>query len=248
MIDLTMPRFHFPVPLTPGKHELTSALAHHAQHVLRLRVGDALILFDGAGQEADAQVVAYSDRSMQVEISHVSVLSRETPLKVSLLQALPSGDKMDWIVEKCTELGVHAIQPIQAARSVVRLDSARAAKKQVRWQQIASAACAQCGRNLIPELSPVLSLNEALLSRPHNELRLLLDLAPKATRLSQLDWPQNLTELSILVGPEGAFTDSEISAACAAGFIPINLGARILRTETAGLACLAALNVLHGDF
>ncbi len=249
-----LPRFHFPdLPATAGELQLPAAISHHAINVLRLGKGDALVLFDGRGHEAAARIAEPNKQAMRVMLEHSTTLNRETPVHVTLVQALPSGDKMDWIVEKCTELGISAIQPVQSARSVVKLSEERAAKKQARWQDIAISACGQCGRNVVPEILPVLSFN-AWVSRcagsaPANDLRLLMDLGADIPRLSRFDFaPHAEKPLTVMVGPEGAFTDEEIQQAKSTDFQAINLGQRILRTETAGIAFMAALNTLRGDF
>lgn len=247
-----LPRFYYPaLPTTSGDIDLPAEITHHAVNVLRLGRDALIILFDGQGREAAARIVNADRHHLQVTITQITSINRETPVRVTLVQALPSGDKMDWVVEKCTELGIGTIQPVQAARSVVKLSGERAEKKRMRWQDIAISACAQCGRNVVPEIRPILPFN-AWLSRSDSQqrgLRLLMDLAPDIARLSRFDFSAHTEKnISVLVGPEGAFTDEEIQHAQAAGFHAINLGARILRTETAGLAFMAALNVLRGDF
>lgn len=249
-----LPRFHYPdLPALPGEISLPSEISHHAVTVLRLAKNAPITLFDGQGNEADAQIIEPNKHGMRVAITHIAAISRETPIQATLVQALPSGDKMDWIVEKCTELGATAIQPVQAARSIVRLSAERAEKKQARWQEIAISACAQCGRNVVPQIHPVMSFNAWVAQQNqqtrHGDLRLLMDLAPEIARLSRFDFnPHRGKAINVLIGPEGAFTEEEIKHAQAADYQPINLGARILRTETAGIAFMAALNALRGDF
>ncbi|TAK90164.1 MAG: 16S rRNA (uracil(1498)-N(3))-methyltransferase [Burkholderiaceae bacterium] len=244
------PRFYYPaLPDAGGPVDLPAALSHHAVTVLRMQPGEALVLFDGHGREAAASVIEARKQALRVACEPPVAIDRENALQITLVQALPSGDKMDWIVEKCTELGIAAIQPIQATRSVVKLQGERAEKKQQRWQDIAIAACAQCGRNVAPTILPVQSCASWLSTPPKPGLHLLLDLAPDIPRLSQLDFTAvKSAAITVMVGPEGAFTDEEISQALAAGFQAVNLGRRILRTETAGVAFLAAVNTLLGDF
>lgn len=243
---------------------LPEAVAHHALKVLRLRQGDALVLFDGTGGEYPATIIE-SGRHVQVRLDARRELECEAPLSVTLIQALPSGDKMDLVIQKAVELGVAAIQPVQAKRSVLRLTGERAHKRLAHWQQVAISACEQSGRNRVPEVHDLLALPDYLAtltvtaSRDASVLRLLLS-PHHALRLSEL--PQvssaNSTHsthsahapsaVQLLVGPEGGFEAAEEDMARAAGFQPVRLGPRVLRTETAGLAALAALMTLWGDF
>jgi 16S rRNA (uracil1498-N3)-methyltransferase len=238
-----IPRLYCPAPLAPGALvDLPEQAAHHARRVLRLGEGDAVTLFNGEGGEYSASIA----RGTSVRIAAWLEVEREAPLAVTLVQALPAADKMDWVVQKAVELGVARLQPVGARRSVVRLAGERAERRVGHWQQVAVSACEQCGRNRVPEVAPVLDLAH-FLGRPvaPGETRLLL--APgEAAGLSALARPA--AGVTLLVGPEGGFDDGEVSAACAAGFRPLQLGPRVLRTETAGLAALAAIMALWGDF
>ena|ERR1035437_10029018 len=244
-----IPRFYCPVtevPFAVGHAiSLPEEAALHAAKVLRLRNGDELVLFDGAGGEYPAHVVE-TGREMRVMLDEWREIEREAPLKLTLAQALPSGDKMDWIVQKAVELGAVAIQPLQAKRSVVRLAGERAAKRAAHWRQVAVAACEQSGRNRLPEIHPILDL--ALhLAQPadENELRLLLS-PHQGVRLTSLPRPQGA--VTFLIGPEGGFDAGEESMALSVGFQAVTLGPRVLRTETAGLAAISAVMALWGDF
>ncbi|MFN6960655.1 MAG: 16S rRNA (uracil(1498)-N(3))-methyltransferase [Rhodocyclaceae bacterium] len=242
-----IPRFHCPIPLSPGALvELPEAVAHHALKVLRMKSGDALVLFDGTGGEWHATLKIGADRTARALIGAFDDVERESPLSVTLAQALPAGDKMDWVVEKCVELGVAAIQPVRATRSVIRLSPERMARRVAHWNAIAVAACEQCGRNRVPKVMPVLDLPQYLAqAQAQNACRLLL--APQGENtLCTLARPQ--APLSVLIGPEGGWDEWEIAAAHAAGFSAVRLGPRVLRTETAGTALLAALQVLWGDY
>lgn len=241
-----IPRFHCPFPLAPGAQvELPEAAAHHALRVLRLKVGAPLILFDGRGGEWQAQIVG-AGKTALVALREFSDRACESQLHITLAQALPSGDKMDWVVEKCVELGVTAIQPVAAKRSLIRLPAERMARRVTHWNHIASAACEQCGRNQVPVVAPVLDLPHYLAqAKEQNTVRLLL--APETgSALHELAKP--VAPLIVMVGPEGGWEAGEMLAAQAAGFQPIRLGPRILRTETAGAAVLAALQAIWGDF
>lgn len=238
-------RFFCPPPLRPGGvAELPPATAHHAQRVLRLAAGDAVTLFDGTGGEYPGRI-AEAGRCVRVQLAERCDVERESPLELTLAQALPSGDKMDWVVQKAVELGVARIQPLSATRSVVKLSGERAARRVEHWRQVAIAACEQCGRNRLPEIGPILDLRQWLGQREHDNETCCLQLAPgKAQRPPELG---NAKKFALLVGPEGGLSEEEAAAADSAGFAHLSLGPRILRTETAGLAALAALGALHGD-
>lgn len=229
---------------------LPLAQAHHALKVLRLRVGDALVLFDGNGGEYPA-CIEDAGRQVVVRLGDWQARECESPLSVTLVQGLPSGDKMDWVVQKAVELGVAAIQPVQTKRSVLRLQAERAIKRQAHWQQVAVSACEQSGRNRLPEVKALLDLPKYLSQKLEGDtstvapLRLLLS-PHQGQRLSQL--PRPAGDVTLLIGPEGGLEADEEVLACSLGFVPVNLGPRVLRTETAGLAALAALMALWGDF
>jgi len=224
---------------------LPSAAAHHAARVLRLRAGDAVTLFNGQGGEYAARIVAIGKRDVEVEIGRHDPVERESLLAVTLVQSISSGERMDLTIQKAVELGVTRIVPVESARSVVRLDGERAAKRQQHWQQVAISACEQCGRNRIPEVRTISPLDAWLAAMEADTLRWIL-LPGADTALRDLPRPQKSVEL--LVGPEGGFTDDETGAARRAGYRPVRLGPRVLRTETAAPALLAALQALWGDF
>lgn len=218
--------------------------AHHALRVLRLRSGDELVLFDGLGGEYPGRVVE-AKGIVRVALEEKRDIEREAPLALTLVQALPAGDKMDWVVQKAVELGAAAIQPVQAKRSVVRLAGERAAKRAAHWRQVAVSACEQSGRNRLPNIGAVVDLPHYLAGSPDdNETRLLLSPRP-GMRLSALPRPPGT--VTLLIGPEGGFDEDEERAALSVGFQAISLGPRVLRTETAGLAAMAAILALWGD-
>ena len=238
-------RFFYPEGLE-GCVDLPEAIAHHAARVLRMSPGDALVLFDGHGREA-AAVIESVARGVRVQVGAFREVSRESTLNITLYQALSTADKMDWVVQKAVELGVTAIVPVCAERSVLRLSGDRAAKRVAHWQEVAISACAQCGRNRVPNVADIAPLPAAL-AACGADIRLIL--APGGgTRLSEMPLgPAQADSLALFVGPEGGWSAGELTAAQAAGLTALQLGPRVLRTETAGLAALAALAALHGDF
>lgn len=235
--------------LQPGADvPLPDASAAHALRVLRLGAGDEVVLFNGDGREYAARLLAGDARRPQARVEAVAAPARESPLRVTLLQALARGDKMDWIVQKATELGVARIAPVVTARSEVRLDGPRAARRLEHWQAIAISACEQCGRNTLPVIDAPGALASHAAARGDSGPALRWMLCPgAATRLRDRRVPPNAA-IEIAVGPEGGFDDDDLAALHAQGFEALALGPRVLRTETAGLAALAALQALHGDF
>lgn len=242
-----MPRFYCPPPLPlTGSFDLPADAAHHAARVLRLREGDAVEIFDGAGQARTGVLVEIAGKRVVVGELADSTLERESPLRVVLAQGLPSGDKLDWVIQKATELGVSEIQPLATARSVVKLSAERAAKRQEHWQQIAISACEQCGRNVLPVIHPPQDLAKWVAQpRPVEDHKLIL-LPECAISLHAQAQPTGAVVL--LIGAEGGFTDTERDLALQHGYTPIRMGKRVMRTETAAIAGLAALQMLWGDF
>lgn len=247
-----IPRFYCPdtdVALANGRLvTLPDAAAHHALKVLRLRPGAGLVLFDGNGGEYSGRVEE-AGRVFRVMLDEWHDVEREASLRFTLAQALPSSDKMDLVVQKAVELGIASIQPLEAKRSVVRLSGERAEKRIAHWRQVAVAACEQSGRNRVPEVHGLLDLAHYLAMRPADDegtpLRLLLS-PHQGVRLAEL--PRPMGAVTLLVGPEGGFEAAEEAMARSVGFQPVRLGPRVLRTETAGLAALAAAMTLWGDF
>lgn len=244
-----LPRFHVPFPLAPGAGvELPDEAAHHAFRVLRLDEGDPVVLFDGRGGEWRAHLHR-AGKGARAVLEAYTPEDREPPLRVTLVQALPSGDKMDFVVQKCTELGVAAIQPVAARRSVVRLAGERLERRVQHWRQVAIAACEQCGRNLPPVVGPIVDLPQYLARMAvenGSAERARWVLAPSAGQgLRAMPAPG---AVDILVGPEGGFEEEEEKAIALTGFQAVGLGPRVLRTETAGAAALAAMMALWGDF
>ena len=238
------PRFFCPDGLLPASDmPLPAAVAHHAERVLRLAVGDPVTLFDGPGGAFAASIRAVG-RAALARLGPRLAIECESPLQITLVQALASGDKMDWVVQKAVELGVAAVQPVAAERSVLKLAGERADKRVAHWQQVAVAACEQSGRNRVPVVGEILPLAKYL-ARPFDGTRLIL--APGADgALARKARPTR--PLAILIGPEGGWSPAELDLAARAGCEPLALGPRVLRTETAGLAALAAMQTMWGDF
>jgi len=239
-----MPRFHCSVPLSAGVAlALPPGAARHVQ-VLRLQPGNAITLFDGAGGEYAATVERMGRSEVTVQVGAHDPVEREAPRAVQLAVGMPTNERMDWLVEKATELGATAIQPLVTAHGVLRLSGERADKKVAHWQAVAIASCEQCGRNRVPQVLPVRSLNEwlgALPSADAGEARCVLSFAPGARAASALAAAGQQQRFTVLSGPEGGLSAAEEEAALRSGFAPLTLGPRVLRAETAALAALVAL-------
>jgi 16S rRNA (uracil1498-N3)-methyltransferase len=242
---MSSPRFFCDSPLAAQQRLLLpEAVTHHAVRVLRLAAGSPLVLFNGTGGEFPATLhpegkVAYA------QLADHDPREAELGGRITLVQGLPSGDKMDWVIEKAMELGAHRIVAIAAARSVLQLSGPRLEKRLLHWQRIVRSACEQCGRNRLPEVAAPVSLKQWLASAPPGEIVMG---HPDA----ELDLPQwlarrpGLNEVSVLVGPEGGWSDEERAAALSHGVEAVRMGSRVLRTETAGLAFIAAMSALAG--
>ena len=210
-----------------------------------MRAGDAVVVFDGAGFEAHGTITGMGRRGLEVELKPAEPVSRESALAICLAQGISTGDRMDYTVQKAVELGATCIQPLATERSVVRLDAERADRRLDHWRAVAASACEQCGRNLLPEIAPVMPLREWLAGvQSHAGTRLTLD-PTGDDRLASLPARSGVT---LLAGPEGGLSSAELDAARQAGFVGVRLGPRILRTETAAVAAMAAMQALWGDF
>ena len=240
---LTGTRLYCDTPLSPGAEiVLPESTARHAVTVLRLQVGDTLNLFNGTGGEYRATLVAVNKREARVRLTEFNAIERESPLAITLALGISAGERMDYSLQKATELGVTAIQPLATERSVVKLAGERADKRRQHWQNVVIAACEQCGRNRVPRVAPVQALF-GYLAGVGKGRRLLLspDAAVPLKRVSPS------AAVVLLVGAEGGLAPAERQAAEADGFEPVSLGPRILRTETAPVAALALLQALWGD-
>ncbi|HEX6318013.1 MAG TPA: 16S rRNA (uracil(1498)-N(3))-methyltransferase [Burkholderiales bacterium] len=233
------PRVYVEGPLREGMTvELPAAAGHHAR-VLRLREGEALTLFDGRGGEWDGLLSGKG----KVRITVFRDLGRESPLAITLVQGVSSGERMDYTVQKAVELGVARIQPLITKKGVVRLEGKRAEARVEHWRKIVIAACEQCGRNRIPAVEPLLEFGHYVRDVKSDVPKLLLSAQGRSIR--ELDVK---SEAIVAAGPEAGFAAEEQAALERAGFVKASLGPRILRTETAALAALAALSALRGDF
>jgi len=241
---MPVPRIHCDLRLGPGaQFALDPDAAQHVAKSLRLKAGDALVVFDGRGGEYDAAIQRIDRDRVDVKVGAFRDAEREPALQLGLVQGLPEADKMDWIIQKATELGVGWIQPVTCERSVVRLSGDRAARREAHWRRVAVAASEQSGRTRIPEVRPNLSFINWL-ATPAQTPRWML--APGAERISAR--PEAPSPLELVVGPEGGFSEREHQLLVQAGCIGVSLGPRVLRTETAPLVALAAIHALWGDF
>ena len=241
-----MPRFYCPLPLSAGQEvDLPAGAARHVQ-VLRMQPGECLTLFEGAGEGAggewQATILRMGRSDVQVRVDSFTPAERENARPVHLLAGITANERMDWLVEKATELGVSSITPILAERSVLKLKGERGEKKRAHWQAVAVAACEQCGRNRVPVVHEAVSLAQWLQSQAalpaHTVLRAVLSLADGTQPLGQVLPADVQQPVYFLSGPEGGLTANEEHMARAQGFVPVTLGPRVLRAETAPLAAL----------
>jgi len=238
-----VPRFYVDAPLRAGSVcTLSEDAAHHAIHVLRLREGEPVTVFNGRGGEFSARIAFMKRLEVSIDILEHRAVERESPLHITLVQSVSAGEKMDSTVRKAVELGVTDVQPVLAARSVARPKGERAENRRAHWQKVVIAACEQCGRNRIPVVHPVMGAIEYPAAQ--DAAKLLLS---PASQLRFARAAKAADTFVIAAGPEAGFTAEEEAALVSRGFVPVSLGPRILRTETAAVAALAALNALRGD-
>jgi 16S rRNA (uracil1498-N3)-methyltransferase len=239
---MRLSRFFIDAPLSLGEHELPEAQAHYIGRVLRMAEGDALQLFDGSGTEFRGTLLEVGKKRVRVQLDDSFAGQPESPLRIHLGQGLSRGERMDWAIQKATELGVSEITPIVSERCEVRLKDERAEKRQAHWQQVAVSACEQCGRSVVPIIHSPVPLADWL-KRTEADLKLVLH--PVAEPLTSHDKPDTL---AFLIGPEGGLNDAEVEQAKAAAFHAARLGPRVLRTETAPVVALSVAQQLWGDF
>jgi len=232
-------------PLASGTDvALPESAAYHVARVLRLRPGAPLVAFDGTGYDFRCEITAVEGDTVRVAVGERTPGLRDSPLGITLVQAVSRSERMDWTLQKATELGVRAIVPVLSARSVVRLDERQAERKLRHWKAIVAGACEQSGRSTLPEVRSPVELGRFLAESPREGQRLVLSPAGPAS-LAGLATTASRVEL--LIGPEGGLDDHELDAATRAGFSPVRLGPRVLRTETAGIVALTVLQALWGD-
>jgi 16S rRNA (uracil1498-N3)-methyltransferase len=239
---MRLSRFFIDAPLSLGQHELPETQAHYIGRVLRLAAGDAVQLFDGSGQEYLGELVEVGKKTVRVELRDALAGMAESPLRVHLGQGLSRGERMDWAIQKATELGVAEISPIVSERCEVRLKDERADKRLAHWRQVAISACEQCGRSVLPVIHAPVALADWQ-RQVEADLRLVLH--PVAEPLASHARPGSL---AFLIGPEGGLSEAEVDAAKTAGFHAARLGPRVLRTETAPVVALSVAQQLWGDF
>jgi 16S rRNA (uracil1498-N3)-methyltransferase len=241
---MPLPRIHCDLRLGPGaQFALAPEAAQHVGKALRLKTGDTITVFDGRGGEYEAAIQRMDKERVDIKVGAFRDVETESPLHIGLVQGLPEADKMDWIIQKAVELGVWWIQPMVCDRSVVRLSGERAARREAHWRRVAIAACEQSGRNRIPEVRPTLGF-QSWIAMPASTPRWAL--VPGAEPLAAKSAPEGPLEL--VVGPEGGFSEREHDLVISQGCQPVALGPRVLRTETAPIAALAAMHALWGDF
>jgi 16S rRNA (uracil1498-N3)-methyltransferase len=245
---MRLTRIHVPDALVPGTEiVLPTQAGEHLTRVLRLPPGAPFTLFNGAGGEFSAALKVPAGKRVLAHVLAHTAVERESPLQITLLQGIARGERMDLIVQKATELGVMRVVPVLAERSVVKLDAKQRLRKREHWQAIAISACEQCGRNRVPDVGEPQHLGDAIHELAADMPRFLLA-ADGETSLATPVTQGNLRAVVLLIGPEGGLADNEQSFALANGFTAARLGPRVMRTETAGLAAIAALQTLAGDF
>lgn len=244
---MRLTRIHVDAPLSVGAtFELPDGAAAHLVRVLRLQPGDACVLFNGDGHDYDARIAAVGKRGASVQVLDRRAVDNESPLRITLLQGIARGEKMDLVLQKATELGVAEVRPVASERSDVRLDEARAAKRLAHWQQVVAAACEQSGRARVPRVAAPQALSAALEALGGTAAGARWWLDPFADR-PVAAVPAGIDACTLAVGPEGGWSPGDRALLQEAGFAGLRLGPRVLRTETAGLAAIAVLQARAGD-
>ncbi|MCK7459598.1 16S rRNA (uracil(1498)-N(3))-methyltransferase [Idiomarina aminovorans] len=241
---MRVPRIYHPGPITlQSEIELSRDAFQHLIKVLRLNVGDTIVLFNGDEQNYEATIASVEKKSAHFIATRSQANKSESPVNIHLAQVISRGDRMDFVLQKSVELGVTEITPLFSERCGVKLNGDRLAKKQLQWQKIVRSACEQCGRSVVPKVKPALQLSD-FIEDAFAGLRLTLDPTAKKPLSS---FQQADKGIQLLIGPEGGFTDDEVSNAEQQGFKPMRLGPRVLRTETAALSALTAVQYQFGD-
>lgn len=241
---MRIPRIYHPQPLIAGTQTaLDDEASNHVGRVLRMAKGQKLALFDGSNTVFDAEIIESTKKSVIVQVNDAQFDDKESPLDLHLGQVLSRGEKMEFTIQKSVELGVNTITPLISARCGVKLDPTRLEKKHQQWQKIIISACEQCGRNTLPQLMPVISLEEWCAQEDES---LKLNLHPRASQ-SINTLPLPVKKVRLLIGPEGGLSPEEIAMTAKYHFTDILLGPRVLRTETTALTAITALQVRFGD-
>jgi len=243
---MSNPRFYCPETLAPGALvTLPKNAAIHAAKVLRMKTGDTATLFNGNGNNYTGELTFIKKEEVSVKITAITHPQNESPIKITLLQGISAGDRMDFTIQKAVEMGIHAIQPLTTQRSIVKLSGERSEKRREHWQNVAISACEQSGRAFIPIIEAPCSLPEWLSCK--HVFGTSITLSPTASQsFASIGTPKG--DVCLLIGSEGGLTDREMELAALHGFTGVRLGNRILRTETAALAALAAIQTLWGDY
>jgi 16S rRNA (uracil1498-N3)-methyltransferase len=243
-----VPRFYVPQPqILNGVLKVEGSEVKHIRKVLRLKAGDEIIVFDGLGKEYEGKIVEGEPSSVVIKVQNIFSSRKESPLEISLAQCLLKGEKMDYLIQKATELGVKEIIPFLSSRSVPLIDKLASLKRHHRWERIAIEASKQCGRGVVPKIELLQDYYEMLQTAPSNSLRLILWEREEVKLKEILERSKEKTRVFFIVGPEGGFSQEEIGEAKRAGFIAITLGGRILRAETASLCLLSIVQYDQGD-
>ena len=243
-----MSRFYVPTPkIEKGMFRVEGNEAKHIRRVLRLKAGDEIIVFDGSGKEYEGTIVEERPFSVVIRIQNIFSSKRESHLEITLAQSLLKGEKMDYLIQKTTELGVKEIVPFFSSRSVPLLEKSGRLKRHHRWERIAIEASKQCGRGVVPKIDPLQGYSEMLKSVSPDPLRLILWEREKTNLKEVLGKSIGMKEIFFIIGPEGGFSQEEIEEANKAGFLRVTLGRRILRAETASLCLLSILQYDWGD-
>ncbi len=243
-----MPRFYVPSPrIENGRLRIEGDEVKHVRKVLRLKAGDEIVVFDGAGKEYEGRIVEESPSSVGVVVQNIFISEKESHLEITLAQSLLKGEKMDYLIQKATELGVKEIFPFFSSRSIPRFEKKNALKRHQRWKKIAIEASKQCGRGVVPNIEPLQDYSEMVQNIPQEFLRFVLWEIGGARLKEILKGTKEKKQIFFIVGPEGGLTPEEIGLAKQNGFAPVTLGKRILRAETASLCFLSVLQYELGD-
>ena len=243
-----MPRFYVPNPsIQDGLLRIEGREVRHIRKVLRLKTGDRITVFDGSGKEYEGAILEEGASSVLVKVQNIFFPEKDSHLVITLAQSLLKGEKMDFLIQKATELGVKEIIPFFSSRSVPLLEKSRRPQRHRRWERIAVEASKQCGRGMVPKIEPLKDYSEMLQIASSDGLRLILWEREGIKLREVLERPESKTKIFFVVGPEGGFSQEEIDEAEKSGFIPVVLGRRILRAETASLCLLSILQYERGD-